>query len=197
MRPVDRAVAVYRGGFAGIEPGMEAWAMSTAKFARFDWLVPGLASAVLVPVALVSLGVTAGGAAASVADQGGGRPLRAGTAAAGVISAVVGGVGGPAEGTRVILGGACGVSYARGAVYIADDSMVRQVSPPTGWLSTPAGTGPTFERPLGDGGPAASASLDNACGATKDGSGNLVIADTGDNRVRVVAKRTGGSSGRR
>ena len=35
--------------------------MSARKFARFDWLVPGLA-----PMVLVSLVVTAGGAAASV-----------------------------------------------------------------------------------------------------------------------------------
>ena len=43
----------------------------------------------------------------------------------------------------------------------------------------------------GDGGPATSAGLMDPAGVTVDGSGNLVIADSFDNRVRVVAARTG------
>ena len=43
----------------------------------------------------------------------------------------------------------------------------------------------------GDGGPATSAELDYPAGVAVDGAGNLVIADTGNNRVRVVAASTG------
>jgi hypothetical protein len=43
----------------------------------------------------------------------------------------------------------------------------------------------------GDGGPATSAELDSPQGVTVDGAGNLVIADTANERVRVVAARTG------
>src|SRR5579863_2164123 len=44
---------------------------------------------------------------------------------------------------------------------------------------------------LGDGGPATGAELSGPRDATLDSSGNLVIADTGDSRVRVVAETTG------
>jgi trimeric autotransporter adhesin len=44
---------------------------------------------------------------------------------------------------------------------------------------------------LGDGGPATSAELEDPEGVAVDGSGNLVIADTLDSRVRVVAAKTG------
>jgi hypothetical protein len=44
---------------------------------------------------------------------------------------------------------------------------------------------------LGDGGPATSAALGFAYGAALDGAGNLLIADTVKNRIRVVAETTG------
>ena len=43
----------------------------------------------------------------------------------------------------------------------------------------------------GDGGPATSATLSSPGGVAAGSAGDLVIADTGDNRVRVVAARTG------
>jgi len=46
-------------------------------------------------------------------------------------------------------------------------------------------------RYAGDGGPATSAALDAPHQVTVDAAGNLVIADTGNDRVRVVAERTG------
>ena len=60
------------------------------------------------------------------------------------------------------------------------------MSPQTDQLTTLAGTGATG--PLGDGGPPGSASV-NACGTATDPSGNLVIADSLDSRIRVVAAR--------
>jgi hypothetical protein len=43
----------------------------------------------------------------------------------------------------------------------------------------------------GDGGAATSAELSRPAAVTLDSAGNLVIADTDNNRVRVVAERTG------
>jgi secreted PhoX family phosphatase len=58
-----------------------------------------------------------------------------------------------------------------------------------GDIYTVAGTGdPGFS---GDGGPATAAELDNPDGVAVDRAGNLVIGDTYNNRVRVVAARTG------
>jgi trimeric autotransporter adhesin len=151
---------------------------------------------VSVLAVLVSAVMAVGGQAAAVAGHPGGvRTLRARSAQAGVMATAAGGAGGPATGTRVILPGACGVSFGRGRVYVADGSTVRRVNPRTGWLTTPAGF-PADPEPLGDGGPAVSAFLHNACGATVDHAGDLVIADTGGNRIRLVAKRTGRLSGR-
>jgi DNA-binding beta-propeller fold protein YncE len=43
----------------------------------------------------------------------------------------------------------------------------------------------------GDGGPATSAELSGPDGVAVDGAGNLVIADLNNNRIRVVAVKTG------
>src|SRR5262249_60439322 len=43
----------------------------------------------------------------------------------------------------------------------------------------------------GDGGPATSAELDNPGSVAIDGHGNLLVADSFNNRVRVVAAATG------
>jgi trimeric autotransporter adhesin len=152
---------------------------------------PGRRTTVLA--VLVSAVLAVGGqAGAGVGHPGGVGVSRAGSAA-GVMETAAGGAGGPAMGTRVILASACGVSYASGMVYAADGATVRRVNPRTGLLVTPAGfpiqAGAT--EPLGDGGPATSAFLDNACGATADHAGDIVIADTGGNRIQIVTKRTG------
>ncbi|MGH3155748.1 MAG: hypothetical protein ACRDNF_04095, partial [Streptosporangiaceae bacterium] len=58
-----------------------------------------------------------------------------------------------------------------------------------GYIYDVAGTG--AEGYSGDGGPAAAAELDKPAGVSLDSAGNLVIADTDNNRVRVVAESTG------
>jgi uncharacterized protein (TIGR03437 family) len=63
--------------------------------------------------------------------------------------------------------------------------MVLKVSP-AGKVSTAAGGGPTSSPFLGDGGPATSATV-NPLGVAVDNSGNLYIADTGNNRIRKVS----------
>jgi DNA-binding beta-propeller fold protein YncE len=61
-------------------------------------------------------------------------------------------------------------------------------------IYTVAGTGtPGYS---GDGGPATSAELSGPEAAAVDATGNLVIADNGNNRIRVVAESTGTFYGR-
>src|SRR6266571_1719913 len=136
--------------------------------------------AVIVATTAIALLAPAGAAGSASAS--------AAASTAGVISTVAGGVGGPARATRVALA-PCGVSFGAGHLYIAASSVVRQVSPGTDRLTTPAGTAGDGG-PLGDGRRATRASL-SACGVTVDHSGNLVIADLLHQRIRVVAARTG------
>ena len=49
----------------------------------------------------------------------------------------------------------------------------------------------------GDSSPATRAHLSSSDGMAVDGSGNLVIADTANNRIRVVAKAPAPSTARR
>ena len=141
---------------------------------------------VLVALApAVVLAICAGPAAAASPRTG-----PAGQAGpAGVISTVAGGVGGPATATQLRVD-PCGISYRGGHLLIADDAAVREVSTQTDWLTTPAGTG-AFGGALGDGGPASQANFAQACGAAVDRFGNIVVTDTGHDRLRVVAARTG------
>jgi uncharacterized protein (TIGR03437 family) len=80
---------------------------------------------------------------------------------------------------------------AAGNIYIADsrNNRVRLVSPP-GIITTFAGTGVISPgggpANYGDGGPATSALLHLPMGVAVDKSGNVYIADTGDNTIREV-----------
>ncbi|MFD0589164.1 S-layer homology domain-containing protein [Paenibacillus sp. GCM10027627] len=78
-----------------------------------------------------------------------------------------------------------------GNMYIADyeNDRIRKVDGATGLVSTVAGIGePGFS---GDGGPATAAQLDKPEGLALDSSGNLLIADTENDRIRVVNGETG------
>jgi uncharacterized protein (TIGR03437 family) len=75
---------------------------------------------------------------------------------------------------------------AEGNLYIADarNHRVRRVTP-GGVITTVAGNGnPGFS---GDGGPAAKAQLSSPQGVAVDAAGYIVIADTGNSRIRKVA----------
>jgi len=72
-----------------------------------------------------------------------------------------------------------------GNLYVADsgNNRVRSISA-SGLIATVAGNGaPSYS---GDGGPATAAGLNRPSGLAIDNSGNLYIADTGNNRVRKV-----------
>ena len=78
-----------------------------------------------------------------------------------------------------------------GALYIGDtiNNRVRKVVSPTAnnsdIITTLAGNGTAGFS--GDGGPAIAAKLSSPTGVAVDGSGNVYIADTGNNRVREVS----------
>jgi secreted PhoX family phosphatase len=110
------------------------------------------------------------------------------------------GDGGPA--TAAELGTPSGVAVdGAGNLLITDsgNNRVRVVAARTGTfyrqamtagdIYTVAGTGRYGFS--GDGGPATAAELGAPSGVAVDGAGNLVIGDSGNNRVRVVAVRTG------
>ena len=78
-----------------------------------------------------------------------------------------------------------------GNVLIADNvnNRVRRVAAGTGIITTVAGNG--AQSFSGDGGPATSAGLSVPHDVALDGSGNVLIADRGNHRIRRVAAGTG------
>jgi uncharacterized protein (TIGR03437 family) len=84
-----------------------------------------------------------------------------------------------------------GVAVYQGVLYFADSNAnrVRWYDPSSGQLSVVAGTGAAGFG--GDTEPAPAALLRAPLGIAFDGSGNLYIADTGNNRVRLVTASTG------
>lgn len=108
----------------------------------------------------------------------------------GVVNTLVGdGVPGWVDGLNGRLNAPLRVRYAgqpRPALLVADtgNHAIRRFDLETGELTTLAGTGaPGFG---GDGGPAAEASLHTPSSAVIDASGALWIADSGNQRIRVV-----------
>ena len=74
-------------------------------------------------------------------------------------------------------------------VFVADGYVVRRISTAGTWEGVTAGQGvPGFS---GDGGPAVSARLGGVGAVAVDQAGNVVVLDTDNGRVRVVAARAG------
>ena len=152
-------------------------------------LRPGRAGRVtIVAAAAVLVPATALGTGRAEAGLNPAREAVSASAAAGIISTVAGGVGGPAKATNVSLLSPCGVSYAFGFLHIGDGLALRRVNPQTDWLKTPAGNG--IAGPVIDGLLATGASID-ACAVVFDQSRNAVFTDGSSGRVRVVAGGTG------
>ncbi len=101
------------------------------------------------------------------------------------------GDGGPAASATVNRPDKLTVDSA-GNIYIGDSASnnVRKIDA-SGIISTIAGRGPTA---VGDGGAAASSSLQTPSGAAVDASGNVYIADTSNHRIRRVDAVTGNIS---
>ena len=101
-----------------------------------------------------------------------------------------GGDGGPATSASLYYPSGVAVD-ASGNLFIADRSnhRIRRVDARTGVMTTVAGTGALGFS--GDGGPATNAVLRSPSGVAVDRSGNLFIADSENNRIRVVGAGTG------
>lgn len=100
-----------------------------------------------------------------------------------------GGAGGTASPADALLNSPRNVSVgARGTVYFSDFGGHRVYSVQGGILSVVAGTGVAGN--AGDSGPAAQAQLNYPAGIVADSSGNLFIADSGNDSVRVVSGGT-------
>ena len=80
---------------------------------------------------------------------------------------------------------------AAGNLYIADynNNVVRKITASSGIITTVAGN--STQGYTGDGFPAINANLYHPTGVTIDGSGNIYIADNGNNVVRKVTVSTG------
>jgi sugar lactone lactonase YvrE len=118
-------------------------------------------------------------------------------AATGLVATVAGngiaktsGDGGPATAAGIMSPE--GMAFdASGNLYIADSdgNRIRKVAAGTGIITTVAGNG--LYGYAGDGGPATAARLAYPLSVAVDTAGNILIADTGNNRIRKVAPATG------
>jgi sugar lactone lactonase YvrE len=121
--------------------------------------------------------------------------IRKVTASSGVITTVAGsgssgysGDGGSATSAKLTIPNGVAVDSS-GNIYIADtgNSVIREVS--SGVIATVAGSGTSGYS--GDNGAATSAKLSIPYGVAVDSSGNIYIADTGNNVIREVTASSG------
>jgi trimeric autotransporter adhesin len=114
------------------------------------------------------------------------------TVSPGIITTVAGtgdfgysGNGGPAVKAKLNIPSAVIFDNA-GNLYItdADNNVVRQVNASTGVIDTVAGSG--TDGYFGDSGTATSAALSTPYGLALDAAGNMFIADSGNNAIRMV-----------
>ena len=126
-----------------------------------------------------------------IADTG--NSLIREVSASGVITTVAGGgsegfYGDAGPATAAALWSPAGIFVdGSGNLFIADsvNNRIREVSASNGYINTVAGS--TLGGFSGDGGPATSAMLNNPTGVFVDASGNIYIADNGNNRIRKVS----------
>jgi sugar lactone lactonase YvrE len=104
------------------------------------------------------------------------------TTVAGTGSIGFGGDNGPATSAQLEIAWAVAVDSV-GNFYISDGNRVRKVA--GGTITTVAGAQTAGFS--GDGGPGNKAQFDGPFGVAVDGSGNLYVADTGNNRIRKIA----------
>jgi trimeric autotransporter adhesin len=124
--------------------------------------------------------------------------IRMVTKSTGIVTNVAGtgSIGSTGDGGQAILAtlnNPYGVAVdASGNIFIADtlNNLIRVVTKGDGLINTAAGTG-LYGDGGGDGGPATAAGLSNPYGIAFDTSGNMYIADTLNNRIRMVSTITG------
>jgi hypothetical protein len=160
----------------------------TAERTARAWLAGHKGRATAGVLAVAAASVVGGGPAAASALGHGVSPATAPT-----ISTIAGGVGGPGLATSLTLNAPCSLADSGGSLYafvrsFNNASAVSEINPQTDQLTTPVGTGDFG--PLGTGGPATAASINQGCGVAADTSGDLVISN--DSQVlEFVPAKTG------
>ena len=115
----------------------------------------------------------------------------AGAASPGIITTVAGGPG-RGVGRNVSQLPVALAAGPGGATYVADvDGVVRALHDGSSWESVTAGLGGPSTGFSGDGRSATKAQLSNLGGVAADSAGDVLLADTGNERVRMVAAATG------
>lgn len=103
------------------------------------------------------------------------------------------GDGGVATSAHLNVPLACAVDNEGNLLIIdAGNNVIRKVSSTSGVISTIAGT--KNQGYMGDNGPATSATFSNINGIAVDAQGNICIADSGNNVIRMINKSTGNIS---
>jgi trimeric autotransporter adhesin len=116
-----------------------------------------------------------------------GAPVAVAAGSPGTITTVAGGPG-RGQATKVFQMPQALAAAPGGALYVGDGWVVRQFSNTKSYESVFAGNG--GEGYSGNGKPATGAQL-SAAGLAVDSSGNVLIADSNNSRIRVVAHSTG------
>jgi trimeric autotransporter adhesin len=113
--------------------------------------------------------------------------------AAGTITTIAGGVGGPAKASAVSLGYPCGIASSAGNLYVAQTTVIRKIAAINGELTSPVGVGIAGNSPNGT--LASSAEIysypDEACGVAADATGDLALATSASSEVRFVPAVSG------
>ena len=149
-------------------------------------------SAAVAAALAAALSMTAGQAQAAPARVSAPRLLTG--PAPGTITTIAGGVGGPGLATKVAVDTPVGVTYEAGQLFVASYHAVRDVNTQTGSLSTAVGTSAFV--PLELGAQASETTVQTSAGVAVDRAGNLIVSDTDDQRILVVAASTGTFYGR-
>jgi hypothetical protein len=115
----------------------------------------------------------------------------AGASSPGIITTVAGGPG-RGVGRNVSQLPVALAAGPGGTVYVGDvDGAVRALHDGSSWESVTAGLGGPSAGFSGDGRPATKAGLSNVLGVAADGAGDVLLSDTGNGRIRMVAAATG------
>ena len=104
----------------------------------------------------------------------------------GVVTTIAGGGSGDADGvsaTSISLNTSAMAFDNQGSIFYTDSGRVRRIS--NGIVMTIAGTSSSYSY-SGDGGPAQTANFYNPAGVAVDKYGNIAIADSSNNRVRLL-----------
>jgi len=125
-------------------------------------------------------------------DAGLATPLSTTATASTVCSGETDSYGDGCSPTQAILSAPHGLATnSLGSLFVADTghNLVREIGPGTGTITTVAGNGQAVFS--GDNGAATSASLNAPQAIAVDGAGNLYIADTGNDAIRMVTNASG------